>query len=128
MPKHTFGKRSTNWSSLMAQQVKDPTLSLQQLALWLEFNPCLRKFCMSWVDKAKKKNKKKTNENSTEMPLFHLPYCAHRISTLLVVYTNITSREGFGTTCQIPNELTLRPKNSTSRNLREILPQVAKIR
>ena len=43
----------------MAQQVKDPKLSLQwlKLLLWQGFDPWLRNFHMPWVPEKKKKKK-----------------------------------------------------------------------
>ena len=45
-------------SSLVAQQVKDPALSLLQLRwlLWCGFDPWPRFFCMPWVWPKRKKN------------------------------------------------------------------------
>ena len=50
----------------MAQQVKDPALSLQRLGLllWLMSEPCLGNFCMS-QSQPKKQNKTKQKNTSS---------------------------------------------------------------
>ena len=47
----------TKWSSLVAQQVKDPALSLQQLRtlLWCKLDSWPGNFCIVWVWQEKKK-------------------------------------------------------------------------
>ena len=44
-------KEKKFWSSLLAQWIKDPVLSLQwlRLLLWYRFDPWPRNFCMPWV-------------------------------------------------------------------------------
>ena len=44
-------KSLLSWSSLVAQHIKDPVLSLQWLGsqLWYRFHPCPGNFCMPWV-------------------------------------------------------------------------------
>ena len=54
----------------MAQQVKDPPLSLQQLGslLWRMFDPWPRNFCVPWAwpKKKKQKQKQQTMKTSSE--------------------------------------------------------------
>ena len=58
-------KKKRQRSSLVAQQVKDPVLSLQRLGSLLRcgFNPCPREF---YVKPKKKKKKKRERERELE--------------------------------------------------------------
>ena len=51
-------KAAIRWSSPVAQQVKDPALSLQRLGLllWRGFDPWPGKFHVPWVQQKKKKS------------------------------------------------------------------------